>query len=118
VAGEVVLETRMGYLNHYVFRPRLGKPAGIEVRYVGESCEGVEIASKNRICAYVRNPLDVDRLHRLLAILRQRHIDSTICAVDCGVGRHGIALFSLTPVKARRAVLKIAQQEIDGTAQL
>ena len=78
-----------------------------------------EVCSKNRVTEYVRKPEEIDRMKRMLAVLRSRHIDSTICAVDAGIGPLGGAIFSLTAVKARKVLMqKSFQKALDKTAQL
>jgi acetolactate synthase regulatory subunit len=94
---------------NFLFRPRLPKPAGIEVRHVGQSCEGIEICAKNRLLQYARTPEAIDRVRRILALLRRRGFDVCICAVDAGIGQHGVSLFCLRAVAARKAIFKIVQ---------
>jgi hypothetical protein len=102
----------------FSFRPRLGALPGVDVRYLGESCEGCEVCSKNRVTEYVRKPEEIDRLRRILALLRSRGIGCCLTAVDSGLGMRGCAIFSLTAEKVRKVVLKLTQWEIDHTAQL
>ncbi len=98
--------------NHYIFRSRLPKLAGVTTVYYGESSEGCECVGKNRVTPYTRSPAGIDKLHRLLGILRSRHIDSTLAAIDCGIGKLGCAIFSLDAVRARKMVLRILQSGI------
>ena len=103
----------------YSFRPRLGALPGVDVRYLGESCEGCEVCSKNRVTNYVRTPEEIDRMKRMLAVLRSKHIDSTICAVDAGIGPLGVAIFSMVAPKARKVLLQEwFEKALDKTAQL
>ena len=68
----------------FSFRPRLGALPGVDVRYLGESCEGCEVCSKNRVTEYVRKPEEIDRMKRVLALLRSKHIDLDDLRRRCG----------------------------------
>jgi hypothetical protein len=99
-------------------RPKVGQLAGIPTCYLGDSDLGIEIAAKYRVTDYYRDTAGIDRLRRLMALLRTKKINCTLVALNAGLGSPGCAIFALNAPKVRKLVLKFTQQEIDHTAQL
>ena len=79
--------------------PASAKTAGVTTVDDGET-EGRECVGKNRVTPYTARSAGIDG-YRRLGILRSRHIDSTLAAIDCGIGKLGCAIFSLEMLQRR-----------------
>lgn len=95
----------------YTFRPRLGVLPGINTVYYGEASEGCECVGKNRVTPYYHKPEEIHRLRCILAVLRRRRIDSTLAAIEVGLGPRGCAVFSLRAPYARKVLQQKSFQE-------